>query len=183
MRIATVRNAILRARSLAVRRLWRGLKTFPDAGGWGVSALVSAAAVTLIGAISAMGGLAQPGPPELSSLPLRALTVLVIPALGEELAFRGLLVPDRTETARPFASLVLATVLFTGWHGVETLFLSHAAAIFLRPDFLACAAVLGFGCGLMRWRTASVWPGVLLHWAVVVVWQTWLGGPGIAALR
>jgi predicted Abi (CAAX) family protease len=28
----------------------------------------------------------------------------------------------------------------------------------------------------MRRQTGSLWPAVILHWAVVVVWQTWLGG-------
>jgi predicted Abi (CAAX) family protease len=63
------------------------------------------------------------------------------------------------------------------------LFLPRAAPIFLRPDFLACAAILGAGCALIRWRTASIWPAVALHWLVVVIWQTWLGGPEVAALR
>jgi predicted Abi (CAAX) family protease len=48
--------------------------------------------------------------------------------------------------------------------------------MFLRPDFLACTAILGLGCALMRWRTGSLWPAVILHGGFVVVWQTWLGG-------
>ncbi len=58
-----------------------------------------------------------------------------------------------------------------------------AAPIFLRADFLACAAILGAGCAIIRWRTASLWPAVILHWLMVVVWQTWLGGAGVGALR
>jgi membrane protease YdiL (CAAX protease family) len=50
------------------------------------------------------------------------------------------------------------------------------AMMFLRPDFLACTAILGLGCVLMRWRTGSLWPAVILHGGFVVVWQTWLGG-------
>ena len=55
-------------------------------------------------------------------------------------------------------------------------FLKAAAKVFLRPDFLLCCAVLGLACAIMRYRTGSLWPAVLLHWAVVVVWQTWWGG-------
>ena len=46
-----------------------------------------------------------------------------------------------------------------------------------------CAATLGLGCALIRWRTGSLWPAVALHWLVVVTWQTLLGGPGLDALR
>ena len=176
-------DRILRAPSRAIQRLSRALTTVPDASGWRFSGLTALATVAVIGAVSALSGLAQPAQPDLTGLPVRLLDTFFIPALGEELVFRGLLVADRTETAQPFASLGFATVAFTCWHGVETIFLRRAAAIFLRPDFLACAAVLGLGCGVMRWRTASLWPAVLLHWAVVVVWQTWLGGPEVAALR
>jgi predicted Abi (CAAX) family protease len=73
--------------------------------------------------------------------------------------------------------------VFAAWRPVETLYLRHAAPIFLRGDFLICAAILGAGCAVIRWRTASLWPCVALHWLVVVVWQTWLGGPSAQALR
>jgi predicted Abi (CAAX) family protease len=36
--------------------------------------------------------------------------------------------------------------------------------------------VLGLGCAVMKLKTGSVWPAVILHWVLVVVWQTWLGG-------
>lgn len=122
-------------------------------------------------------------PPDLAGFGERLASTLFIPALGEEAAFRGLFVPDRAAARRPWLALLTVTVAFTLWHGVETLFLRHAASIFLRPDFLACATILGLVCGLMRWRTGSLWPGVLLHWSAVFVWQTWLGGPGLQALR
>ena len=113
----------------------------------------------------------QPG------LALRLLTVLFVPALGEEIPFRGLLTPGPGESRRPGLAIAVSTTLYTLWHVVEALtFLPAAAPVFLRPDFLACCAVLGLGCAITRWRTGSLWPAVLLHWALVVVWQTWLGG-------
>jgi predicted Abi (CAAX) family protease len=69
------------------------------------------------------------------------------------------------------------TAVFTAWHVAEVkTFLPAAEPMFIRPDFLACAAILGLGCGVIRWRTGSLWPGVGLHWLMVTLWQTWLGG-------
>ena len=103
--------------------------------------------------------------------------MLIAPAIGEEACFRGLLVPGRSETRRPWIALAVMTAIFVLWHVVEAkTFLPAAAAMFVRPDFLVCAAILGLGCGVIRWRTGSLWPGVGLHWLMVTVWQTWLGG-------
>jgi CAAX protease family protein len=167
----------------AFGRLRRGLTTLPDAAGWRFSAIVGGAALALMAGIGFAGGLYRLATPDLAGLPLRALSVILVPALGEEAAFRGLLVPDRSETSRPWLAIGAVTVIFTGWHVVETLFLPRAAPIFLRVDFLTNAAILGAGCAVIRWRTTSVWPAVALHWLAVVIWQTWLGGPGVAALR
>ncbi len=129
-------------------------------------------------------GLYRWSPAPLGSLAAPLAVAFVAPSLGEEVAFRGLLVPDLAESARPWAGLALATSLFVAWHIVEALvLLPNAKPIFLRPDFLACAAILGLGCGLIRWRGSSVWPAVALHWLVVCVWQAWLGGPSLEALR
>lgn len=119
----------------------------------------------------------------MAALPTRLVSVFFVPSLSEEAVFRGILVPDRSETPKPLAAIAIATLIFTAWHVVETLFLTHAAPIFLRADFLACAAILGAGAAVIRWRTGSIWPAVALHWLVVVIWQTWLGGPGLEALK
>ncbi len=55
-------------------------------------------------------------------------------------------------------------------------FLRAAAPMFLRPDFLAIAGTLGIGCAFVRRLNGSLWPAVALHWVMVGVWQTWLGG-------
>ncbi len=176
-------NLIFAAALKAGSRLWRGVTTLPDADGWRFSAVAGFAALGAMGIVALLAGLFRPAEPDLAALPARAINVFFVPALGEEAFFRGLLVRDRTETSRPWPDITLATVAFTAWHAVETLFLRHAAPIFLRVDFLTCAAILGAACATLRWRTSSLWPAVALHWLVVIVWQTWLGGPGLGALR
>lgn len=161
----------------AGRRLMRSLTTWPDRGGWMFTAAVGAATLTGMGAIGFSTGYYALHPALTAGLPLRLLTVLIAPGFGEEAPFRGLLIPDRSEARRPWLSLLVVTAIFTAWHVVEVFTILPAArAAFLRPDFLACAATLGLGCGLVRWRTGSLWPAVLLHWLAVTIWQTWLGG-------
>jgi predicted Abi (CAAX) family protease len=157
-----------------IRAPIRALTTLPSPRGWalcGVVVLITGALMAAIGFTTGLYALTPTAP----GLPLRLLTVLFVPALGEEIPFRGLLVPG-PEARRPWLAVSLSTTLYVAWHPLEALtFLPHAT-MFLRPDFLACTAILGLGCAVMRWRTGSLWPAVLLHGGFVVVWQTWLGG-------
>jgi predicted Abi (CAAX) family protease len=160
--------------ALALKRLTRSLTTLPTARGWtlcGVMALATGALMAAIGFTTGLYALTPAAP----GLPLRLLTVLFVPALGEEIPFRGLLVPG-PETKRPWGAITISTALYVAWHPLEALTFMPRATMFLRPDFLVCTAILGLGCALMRWRTGSLWPAVILHGGFVVVWQTWLGG-------
>lgn len=158
------------------RRLVDGLRTLPDARGWAFCLAVSAATLALMMVIGFVTGLYKLQPTE-PGLPLRMLMAFFVPALGEELPFRGLLTPGPGESSHPNLEIAVSTGLYTGWHVLEAVtFLKSAASVFLRPDFLLCCAVLGLGCAVMKRKTGSLWPAVILHWALVVVWQTWLGG-------
>lgn len=158
-----------------LHRLRRALTTLPSPRGWALCGGVALLTGVLMAAIGFSTGL-YALTPTTSGLPLRLLTVLFVPALGEEIPFRGLLVPGRGEARRPWIAIAVSTALYVAWHPLEALtFLPHAT-MFLRPDFLVCTAILGLGCAVMRWRTGSLWPAVLLHGGFVVVWQTWLGG-------
>lgn len=117
-----------------------------------------------------------------------ALGVLAVPALGEELLFRGPWISDRIDSERVdrdvWAGVILSTLAFIGWHGLETLWLPGAARLFLRADFLTWAGLLGLACAYERRASGSIWPPTLLHAAAVILWQGWLGGPvGLEALR
>jgi predicted Abi (CAAX) family protease len=158
-------------------RLLRASSTWPDARGWIFAAATGAATLAAMAAVGFSSGLYAIGPARTQGLPLRLLSVLIAPAIGEEAVFRGLMIPGRDQTRRPWRDLAVATGIFTLWHVAEAeTFLPAARPMFLRPDFLTCAAILGLGCGVMRQRTSSIWPGVGLHWLMVNLWQTWLGG-------
>lgn len=162
------------------RRLWSSLITLPDAKGWLISGLVGAPTLLAMAAIGLSTGLYALGPGNMSALPLTLLTVFFVPAIGEEVVFRGLMVPSRNEAARPIIAMALSTSLYVLWHPLEGFtFLPGARALFARPDFLLVTGLLGLACAVTRWRTGSIWPAVFLHWAAVVVWKTWLGGPAL----
>jgi predicted Abi (CAAX) family protease len=159
------------------RRVVTALTTWPTPRGWASSAAIGTATLGLIGAIGFSTGLYALHPANTAHLAFRLAETFVAPAIGEELVFRGLLVPGRAKSSRFVGALLVSTAVFTLWHVVEAeTFLRTAAPMFLRADFLACAATLGVGCAVVRRLTGSLWPAVALHWIMVGVWQTWLGG-------
>ncbi|CAN5593768.1 CPBP family glutamic-type intramembrane protease [soil metagenome] len=157
-----------------IPRLARALTTLPTPRGWALCGLIGVLTCALMAAIGFTTGL-YALTPTVPGLPLRLLTVLFVPALGEEIPFRGLLVPG-PEAKRPWLAITISTALYVAWHPLEALTFLPQATMFLRADFLVCTAILGLACAGIRWRTGSLWPAVILHGGFVAVWQTWLGG-------
>jgi predicted Abi (CAAX) family protease len=166
-----------------VRRALGALVTRPSRRDWAEAALAALAAGAVGYALGMRSGLFRPGPSDHRGLVGTALLTLVTPALGEELVFRGALIPSRTERPSAAAEMTLSTALFTLWHVLEArTFLRPAAPVFLRVDFLLLAALEGAVCAVLRRRSGSIWTCVALHWAEVMVWKLWLGGPSLASL-
>jgi predicted Abi (CAAX) family protease len=164
-------------------RLRRVLTTVPNFRDWGELVFTAALLGGLFGGLGLLTGLLEYKPQPLEVVGRIALTALFVPALGEEVLFRALLIPDRPGSPTAWRPVAVSTVLFTLWHAAETLWLPGARTIFLRPDFLAWAAALGLACAALYRRSGSLWPPILLHWAAVVAWQGWMGGPvGLDAL-
>lgn len=162
-------------------RLTAALTTWPSRRDWLMAAGVGLAALALEGVIGLVGGFLRPAQADWSVLPFSLALALIVPALGEEAVFRGLLIPARRDRRDAALPLLLSTTAFVAWHVVEGLtFMKAAAPIFLRPDFLATTAVLGLACGLLRHRTGSLWPAVALHWLEVAIWQVAFGGGQVA---
>ena len=168
----------------APSRLLRALTTRPRPRDWAELAASAGALAIVVGPLGFWTGLLAWRPRPAGEVGILALSALIAPGLGEELTFRGLLIPDRQETDRAWPAIVGSTVLFCLWHVVEaTTFLPKAGPLFLRPDFLAWTVMLGLACALLRRRSGSIWTAVLLHWVAVVAWQGWLGGPGLNDLH
>ncbi|NEN93291.1 MAG: hypothetical protein F6K48_32185 [Okeania sp. SIO3H1] len=46
----------------------------------------------------------------------------------------------------------------------------------MKPIFLTLTGILGLVCTVAYQLTGCLWVMVIIHWAVVVIWQFWLGG-------
>lgn len=164
-----------------IRRLIRSLLTWPDFKGWGLCLLIGGLILAFISVLAGLTGLLH-WQPRTTDWLLRLLSVFLVPALSEEIVFRGLLVPDQGETRRPALWIGAAVLVFMAWHVVEAFFILPGAHMFLTPAFLTCAGVLGLGGAFMRYRTGSIWPAVILHGLLVWSWQVFFGGPDIRQL-
>lgn len=105
---------------------------------------------------------------------------LVLPGVFEEMIFRVLWLPAKGE---PWKNSAVgwfwgALLIFVLWHPFMALtWLPKFQYVFLDWRFLFVVVMLGITCGLMYIRTGSIWPPMILHWATVVLWKTFLGGP------
>lgn len=100
-----------------------------------------------------------------------SLSAFLAPALAEELAFRSWL-----PRGAPLAAIG-SFVAFVLWHPLQViLHLPFARPEFTDASFLGLVAWLGLACTLARVRSGSIWPGVVIHWGVVVLWLALFGG-------
>ncbi|MCR9130129.1 MAG: CPBP family glutamic-type intramembrane protease [Alphaproteobacteria bacterium] len=112
----------------------------------------------------------------LSFLALAAVAVIV-PSLAEELIFRGALQPARIHSWRALAGSGLSLAAFIVWHPVQVWTgWFTGQAVFLMPEFLAMAGLLGLACTISVHRSGSLSPAVAMHWVVVVAWKAGTSG-------
>ncbi|MGM0444653.1 MAG: CPBP family glutamic-type intramembrane protease [Fibrobacterota bacterium] len=161
------------------RDILQALKT-PPRRGTGFSLLL----LTLFGAAAlAIGLSADLFEPELlhSNLaPILPFTLLLFPAIPEELFFRGLFIhPSQKGTSRRNRAVQLfsSSLLFMLWHPLNAWLINHGARpLFYDPAFLLITFLLGITCGAAYLRSRSLWTPILIHWSTVMVWVFFLGG-------
>ena len=95
----------------------------------------------------------QPVVKQMAELPLWIVITLiaVTPAICEELAFRGLIFGGLAKNGRNWGAIVVTAILFGSSHGV------------LQQSI--CATLMGLLLGIIAYRTGSVLPGILFHFA------------------
>lgn len=154
------------------------LRTWPDPAAWRRCGRELLWGLPLLAAIGIAGGLANLAPVPDAATSLRvALLLFFVPALGEEIVFRAVLLPSPPGAGRPL-HIVAAIVLFVLWHPFQAVTIGPPwSSLFWDPWFLAATAVLGTLLTRLYLATGSIWPAVLVHWAVVAAWKLLFGGP------
>lgn len=153
--------------------------TFPRPADWRLTGI----AFVVFTLISVPAGLAtgvfQLGfPDDLATLARTAAIALILPALFEELVFRGplfWLATNESKYLLPAAAVSLA--LFILWHPLNGIFLmTEARSLFTDWRFLSLAGLLGLFATQLAIKTRSIWLPVIFHWLCVVGWKAFLGG-------
>jgi predicted Abi (CAAX) family protease len=145
---------------------------------WRYSGLVFLAYAVCAGAIGFGTGLYSLEPRLDLNLLRIALIALAIPALGEEVFFRGFLVPTAAQATNALPQMVLALIIFLTWHPLNAWLLFPAVLpLFSDWRFLLVTACLGVSCTHLWRKTGSLWPPIAVHWLAVVIWKGFLGAP------
>lgn len=153
-----------------------GLRCLPDRRGWLRVAVELGWALPLMLVVAHSGGLVRYAPERDATILIGlGATLLISPAFGEEVLFRGLIMPRRHASA-PW--VLLSVLLFVLWHPLQAVtFGPPWAAAFVDSWFLLIVAILGGALARIYAATGSLWPGVAAHWLVVFAWKAVLGGP------
>lgn len=166
-------------------RLGRLFSNWPGSSAWaglGKTALWLVPALVLFGW---MGGLIGWDPKLSPQLALLAAIAFFVPVLAEESLFRGILLKPPSDGSSGLGPAVLSALLFTLWNPLLALLCGWILGdrcppwreLGFDPWFLAAVFALGLACARLALGTRSIWPGALLHWAVLVGWVVLFGGP------
>ncbi len=163
-------------------RIKTSVFTIPSTEAWLYSAGLLLVLTVISLAIGFQQGFLQFKPIKVSWLVVIGILVncLFRPAIAEELFFRVLLLPHLAEHASIGTKWLwgcISLILFIVYHPLNALsFFPAGRTTFNNPIFLLLAALLGVVCTLAYWHSGSLWPSVMIHWLVVVVWLLCLGG-------
>ena len=101
------------------------------------------------------------------ALPLTVGTVLsLLTALGEELGWRGFLLPALYEQFGLRGALWISSLIWIAWHLPLLIggdYMSGTPIGYRIPAFVLCVLPIGFLTGLLALESNSVWPGAWLH--------------------
>ena len=116
----------------------------------------------------------------LSSFLIQLGVYTVTFSLGEELGWRGYLLPHLIQLGRSRA-LVLVGLVWAAWHLpmilLTPLYHANGNRWIVLPLFVATIVAGSFVFGYLRLRTGSVWPAAIAHTVHNVSWGTLTGLP------
>lgn len=101
-------------------------------------------------------------------LPALILGIFInlISALGEEIGWRGYLVPVLKEKYGQKKALIFSSLFWCIWHLpliITGSYLSDIPVLYQIPSFILCIFPVGILCGDLALKANSVWPSAFLH--------------------
>lgn len=168
---------------LSRQRLFLAFTTLPDVQGWlftlGLLAIFALATLLILRFSKLFTFSLSELPPK--TLLLLGVIAIFTPSLPEETLYRVLFLPHPSELVRTGDLLLtsgISVFLYVIAHPLLALVAwPWSRHIFYRPAFLLIVALLGVACTLVYMRTGSVWAPTLIHWATIVGWKLFFGGP------
>ena len=106
------------------------------------------------------------------------LRTLVYPGIIEEVSWRLWAQPSPLEDMHITHRVLwcsLAVLGFILYHPMIA-YVTKKYTCFYNPAFLSLALILGITCTVLYQSTGSILPSILLHWLMVAVWLSFLGG-------
>ncbi len=154
------------------------MENWPDAGRWKAALGVAAPAAFIIALCGYAGGWIHFNPVSgIERAIWAAIILLFVPALAEELVFRGVLLSWLAQFSQRWGNW-LSALLFVLWHPFQALtFGPPWSAIFLQPSFLFATFILAIILTHIRIVSQSLWPVIIIHWLLVLAWKLFFGGP------
>jgi membrane protease YdiL (CAAX protease family) len=118
--------------------------------------------------ITGLGDFRPPQPTRLLLFSTVGLLVACLAALGEEIGWRGLLVPELTEVTSFGKASILVGIIWAMWHYPAIIFADYRSEAPLWFQ-LSLITLVVFGYSVLtawlRLRARSIWPAVLWHGA------------------
>ncbi len=102
------------------------------------------------------------------NLPIDLIIVTIL-VLGEEIGFRGYMLP-RLLGLGPKRAVMLSGFSHATWH-LPIALLTPFYEVLIIPIFLLVLTAAGVIIGLLRLETDSIWPGTILHGAFNAFWD------------
>lgn len=90
----------------------------------------------------------------------------LITAIGEEIGWRGYLVPDTLERVGIKKALIYTSIFWGVWHLpilISGLYMPGTPAWYSVPAFLFMIIPVGMIYGIITIKTKSIWPAIFLH--------------------
>ncbi|BBD59934.1 abortive infection protein [Nostoc sp. HK-01] len=168
--------------NLIITRLTKGILTIPAPDNWFITVIMLVFYSLIALPIGLYFGFLKFGWAQLTLGDFFTVVgiCLFAPAITEELFFRVLLLPHITEEVTKIRKMLwgcISLAIFIVYHPLNALTAYPAGnPTFMNVIFLFQAGVLGIICTVAYLQSGSLWPSVIMHWIIVVVWLVLFGG-------